>query len=125
MKDPEGTVWSASQAFETEKLMEIGKMRAASEDREGRCWRNRGQSWGRHVFILPKKWGGDAGGKVKLGNEDMCLLLEGSGDCSSSSSAKEKARGFPGGTLVKNPPAKAGDMGSSPGPGGSHMPWSN
>ena len=32
---------------------------------------------------------------------------------------------FPGGTVVKNPPANAGDMGSSPGPGRSHMPWSN
>ena len=33
--------------------------------------------------------------------------------------------GFPGGTVVKNPPANAGDMGSSPGPGRSHMPRSN
>ena len=32
---------------------------------------------------------------------------------------------FPGGTVVKNPPANAGDMGSCPGPGRSHMPWSN
>ena len=32
---------------------------------------------------------------------------------------------FPGGTVVKNPPADAGDMGSSPGPGRSHMPRSN
>ena len=32
---------------------------------------------------------------------------------------------FPGGTVVKNPPANAGDMGSSPGPGRSHMPRSN
>ena len=32
---------------------------------------------------------------------------------------------FPGGTVVKNPPANVGDMGSSPGPGRSHMPWSN
>ena len=32
---------------------------------------------------------------------------------------------FPGGTVVKNPPATAGDTGSSPGPGRSHMPWSN
>ena len=31
-------------------------------------------------------------------------------------------QGFPGGTVVKNPPANAGDMGSSPGPGRSHMP---
>ena len=27
--------------------------------------------------------------------------------------------------MVKNPPANAGDMGLSPGPGGSHMPRSN
>ena len=31
----------------------------------------------------------------------------------------------PGGTVVKNPPASSGDMGSSPGLGRSHMPWSN
>ena len=34
-------------------------------------------------------------------------------------------RDFPGGTVVKNPSASAGDMGSSPGPGRSHMPQSN
>ena len=33
--------------------------------------------------------------------------------------------GFPGGAVVKNPPANAGDTGSSPGPGRSHMPRSN
>ena len=32
---------------------------------------------------------------------------------------------FPGGAVVKNPPANAGDMGLSPGPGRSHMPRSN
>ena len=32
--------------------------------------------------------------------------------------------GFPGGRVVKNPPANAGDTGSSPGPGRSHMPQS-
>ena len=37
----------------------------------------------------------------------------------------KKGQGFPGGTVVKNPPANAGDTGSSPGPGRSHMPWSN
>ena len=31
---------------------------------------------------------------------------------------------FPGGAVVKNLPANAGDMGSSPGPGRSHMPRS-
>ena len=34
-------------------------------------------------------------------------------------------RDFPGGAVVKNPPANAGDMGLSPGPGRSHMPRSN
>ena len=33
--------------------------------------------------------------------------------------------GFPGGTVVENLPANAGDTGSSPGLGGSHMPQSN
>ena len=33
--------------------------------------------------------------------------------------------GFPGGTVVKSPPANAGDTGSRPGPGRSHMPRSN
>ena len=32
---------------------------------------------------------------------------------------------FPGGAVVKNPPANAGDTGSRPGPGRSHMPRSN
>ena len=38
---------------------------------------------------------------------------------------KKIIEGFPGGTVVKNLPANAGDMGSSPGPGRSHMPQSN
>ena len=33
--------------------------------------------------------------------------------------------GFPCGTVVKDPLANAGDTGSSPGPGRSHMPQSN
>ena len=32
---------------------------------------------------------------------------------------------FPGGAVVKNLPAKAGDMGSIPGPGRSHTPRTN
>ena len=31
---------------------------------------------------------------------------------------------FPGGAVDKNPPANAGDMGSIPGAGRFHMPWS-
>ena len=32
---------------------------------------------------------------------------------------------FPGGTVVKNPPANAGDAGSILGLGRSYRPWSN
>ena len=32
---------------------------------------------------------------------------------------------FPGGPVVKNPPANAGDTGSITGPGRSHMPQGN
>ena len=32
---------------------------------------------------------------------------------------------FPGSTVVKNLPANARDMGSSPGLGRFHMPWGN
>ena len=38
---------------------------------------------------------------------------------------KKKNLGFPGGAVVKNPPANAGDTGLSPGPGRSHMLRSN
>ena len=34
-------------------------------------------------------------------------------------------KGFPGGAVVENLPANAGDTGSSPGLGGSHMPRSS
>ena len=42
-----------------------------------------------------------------------------------SDSFRHKDGDFPGGTVVNNPPANAGDTGSSPGPGRSHMPQSN
>ena len=38
---------------------------------------------------------------------------------------KTASQGFPGGAVVENLPANAGDTGSSPGLGRSHMPWSN
>ena len=43
---------------------------------------------------------------------------------SGTSSFLLKIRDFPGSAVVKNPPANTGDMGSSPGPGRSHMPRS-
>ena len=38
---------------------------------------------------------------------------------------KKQTRGFPGGAVVENLPANAGDTGSSPGLGRSHMPQSS
>ena len=38
---------------------------------------------------------------------------------------KSRNRGFPGGAVVENLPASAGDTGSIPDPGRSHMPQSN
>ena len=38
---------------------------------------------------------------------------------------KTRMIGFPGGTVVENLPANAGDTDSSPGLGRSHMPQSN
>ena len=38
---------------------------------------------------------------------------------------KTAQSGFPGGAVVENLPANAGDTGSSPGLGRSHMPQSN
>ena len=52
-----------------------------------------------------KRWAEEWGHKVK------CL--------------KYYLRGFPGGAVVENLPANAGDTGSSPGLGRSHMPRSN
>ena len=38
---------------------------------------------------------------------------------------KKAERGFPGGSVVNNPPANAGNTGSIPDQGRFHMPWSN
>ena len=43
----------------------------------------------------------------------------------SSNEEKKLVKGFPGGAVVENLPANAGDTGSSPGLGRSHMPRSN
>ena len=41
------------------------------------------------------------------------------------SSQEQGHAGFPGGFVVRSPPANAGDKGFIPGPERSHMPWSN
>ena len=44
---------------------------------------------------------------------------------SSQRHLKNKASGFPGGSVVKNLRASVGDTGSIPDPGRSHMLWSD
>ena len=59
---------------------------------------------------------------------DLLLeLREGQGGWMKSISCNQEmgvGRGFPGGAVVENPPANAGNTGSSPGLGRSHMPRS-
>ena len=43
----------------------------------------------------------------------------------SKATSQEKSEDIPGGPVVKNLPASAGDVSLIPGPGRSHMPWSN
>ena len=38
---------------------------------------------------------------------------------------KNNTEVFPGGSVIKNPPANAGDRGSIPGPEIFHVPWGN
>ena len=52
-------------------------------------------------------------------------LLDSTYNENRKSSKKTYFQDFPGGAVVKNPPANAGDTGCSPGPGRSHTPWSN
>ena len=59
---------------------------------------------------------------------DSCLIIEQSsinGHLVLLRMIKVILEGFRGGAVVKNPPANAGDAGSSPGLGRSHMPRSS
>ena len=56
-------------------------------------------------------------------HEFMTIIVEIS--CNIDILQNKGSRDFPGGAVVKNLPASAGDMGSRPGPRRSHMPRSN
>ena len=62
---------------------------------------------------------------MECGSAERKVGVLGSGEQDTESQVKGRFRDFPGGAVVKNPPANAGDTGSSPGPGRSHMPQSN
>ena len=55
----------------------------------------------------------------------LLYCLEELGAVLNLSSVKTTEEDFSGDAVVKNPPASAGDTGSSPGPGRSHMLQSN
>ena len=63
-----------------------------------------------------KKWSTDQGKTMNVNNVTREV---------SSKMIKRGWEGFPGGAVVGSLPANAGDTGSSPGLGGSHMPRSN
>ena len=59
-------------------------------------------------------------GGEKIQNEEINWMKEDRKYCGNGS-----IQGFPGGLVVKNPSASAGDTGSIPDPGRSHMRWNN
>ena len=68
------------------------------------------------------EFGKVAGYKI---NAQKSLAFLYTNDEKSASEIKKTLPGFPGGAVVENLPANAGDTGSSPGLGRSHMPRSN
>ena len=60
--------------------------------------------------------------KIDLLNRSFIKIRE---NMDSTYNSKNVIKDFLGGAVVKNPPANAGDTGSSPGPGRSHMLWSS
>ncbi|XP_059997718.1 ankyrin repeat domain-containing protein 65 isoform X4 [Lagenorhynchus albirostris] len=85
------------------RWLELGSEEAPGAGTEGP---SAPQAWGR---LLQAVWKGHVGLVTQL-------LRQG---------ASVEERSFPGGAVVRNPPPNAGDTALSPGPGRSHMPWSN
>ena len=59
-------------------------------------------------------------GNANQNHNEIALYI-----CQNVTTIKTTNKDFPSGVVVKNPPANAGDTGSSPGPGRSRMLWSN
>ena len=88
----------ASEAIEAERRFVVARGWEAGDGED--CW----WVWGFH-----------------LGDENVLQLDRGD----SCTTLRMPPGDFPGDAVVKNPPADAGDTGSIPRPGRSHMPWSN
>ena len=123
---------------------EINSSRAEGAGRAGSTHRDGGGNYFGSSFSI---WGtNETQGNTCRGMPNTCLLVEliqpwpnrtvmqkcasifvqfrGSVLRFRKSRIKTISGGFPGGAVVENPPANAGDTGSSPGLGGSHMPRS-
>ena len=66
-------------------------------------------------------------GYISQGLNETCVWIHssegaGKGEKGGKGSMKGEFGGFPGGTVLESPPADAGNTGSCPGPGRSHMP---
>ena len=75
--------------------------------------------------LWAKIWRGSAGGDPRTRKTVSAALEEHRLQRKTPGFKFCHTRDFPDGAVVKNPPANAGDMGSSPGLGRSHMPRSN
>ena len=53
------------------------------------------------------------------------MIFTGVREVKDSTYREKKTKDLHGGPVVKNPPANAGDMGSVPNPGRSHIPQGN
>ena len=73
------------------------------------------------LSLIQLEWGIWAGWRPRK----QVPCSEASGSSGEAVWSQKPTEGFPGGVVVENLPANAGDTGSSPGLGRSHMPWSN
>ena len=103
--------------------MELGLNQEPAGSQAGeRPWR--GQSWLWAVGTAESSLtAGGGGGSGRVGEEGS--RLRGLSRGLNPRLLKSPCCDFPGGAAVKNPPSNAGDVGSIPGPGGSHVPQGN
>ena len=76
----------------------------------------------RQCQMLVRMWNNRRSHSLLVGMQNSMTTLA---DTLVVSYKSKHTRGFPGGAVVDNLPANAGDTGSSPGLGRSHMPRSN
>ena len=111
-------------------MMYVRRVSLSTEDRSGRTNDKRTRKSYYNVIHCKQEpeQGPDPGtGEYSLTRvRFQCILLKGAFHATMVDSLNHNVSGgFPGGAVVENPPANAGDTGSSPGLGRSHMPRSN